>query len=267
MKEYSEALIRKLEEKNTELEQAQEEIKKANQDLERRVRERTAELLDANVELEAFSRSVAHDLRNPLAVILGFASLLESTCGHKLDEAEAKYLRKIAESSSRMEALIVDLLKLSQGTRAEIHAGPVDVSALVEEILHKLQEASAKRTVEAVVAPDVVAKADAQLLQIALENLLGNAWKFTGREERARIEFGLQRNGSEQVYFVRDNGVGFDMAGAEKLFGTFQRFHSSAEFPGTGIGLTTVHRIIRRHGGRIWAESAPEQGTTFYFTL
>jgi len=267
MKEYSEALIRKLEEKNKELEQAKAEILNANEGLEQRVLERTAELEDTNTELEAFSRSVAHDLRNPLSVILGFARLLEDTCGHKLGEREMKYLRKITESSARMEALIVDLLKLSQGTRAEMHRGPVDVSQLVREVLHKIQETPPARTVEVIVAPGVTAGADAPLLRIALENLLGNAWKFTGKVERARIEFGVQRNGAEPVYFVRDNGAGFDMADAGKLFGAFQRLHASSEFPGTGIGLATVHRIVRRHGGRVWTESAPGQGTTFYFTL
>ena len=267
MKEYSEALIRKLEDKNEELTQARQEIAKINEELENRVRERTAELEVANTELEAFSRSVAHDLRNPLAVILGFASLLESTCGRKLDETEMKCVRRIVESSSRMEALISDLLKLSHGTHAEIHRHPVDLGRLAHDIIHKLQEAEPGRSLEITVAPDAVANADAQLLHIALENLLGNAWKFTGRVAPARIEFGVQRNGAAPAYFVRDNGAGFDMAGAEKLFRPFQRLHSSADFTGTGIGLTTVHRSIRRHGGCSWAESAPEQGTTGYFTL
>jgi signal transduction histidine kinase len=267
MKEYSEALIRKLEEKNKELERAKAEITKANEDLERHVHERTAELEDANTELEAFSRSVAHDLRNPLSIILGFAHLLERNCGYKLDEAEAKFLRKITESSSRMEALIVDLLKLSQGKRAEMRRGPVDVSVIAHEILQKLQEISPGRTVQVVIAPDVVVDADAPLVRIALENLLGNAWKFTGKKKDARIEFGVERHDVQPFCFVRDNGAGFDMARAEKLFGAFQRLHSLDEFPGTGIGLTTVQRIIRRHGGRIWADSAVGKGTTFYFTL
>jgi signal transduction histidine kinase len=267
MKEYSEALIRKLEDKNEELTQARQEIAKINEELENRVCERTAQLEETNTELEAFSRSVAHDLRNPLSVILGFARLLERECGGKLAEGETKFLRKIADSAARMEALIVDLLKLSQGTRAALHRGRVDLSELARDIVHKLEEVSPLRRVEAVIAPGVIADADASLLRIALENLLGNAWKFTGKTERARIEFGVQRNGAETVCFVRDNGAGFDMAGAEKLFGAFQRLHSSAEFPGTGIGLTTVHRIIRRHGGRVWTESAPGQGATFYFTL
>ena len=286
MKEYSEALIRKLEDKNRELEEARELVARANEDLERRVHERTAELEDANTELEAFSRSVAHDLRNPLAVILGFASMLQSACERKLDEMEMKCVRKIVESSGRMEALITDLLKLSHGTHAEIHLHPVDLGRLARDIIHKLQEAEPGRSVEVTVAPEAVANADAQLLHIALENLLGNAWKFTGKKERARIEFGVMEKSSDgpvastrnssarspepsniSVFFVRDNGAGFDMAAAEKLFRPFQRLHPSADFTGTGIGLTTVHRIVRRHGGRIWAESAPEQGTTFYFTL
>jgi len=267
MKEYSEALIRKLEDKNKDLERAKEEITKANEELERRVRERTAELEDANVELEAFSRSVAHDLRNPLSVILGFARLLESVCDHKLTDEEKKYVQKIAASAGRMEALIVDLLKLSQGTHAEIHRRPVNASVIAREIVHKLQETSPERTVHVAIARDVVVDADAQLLWIALENLLANAWKFTCKKEDPRIEFGVECRDSQPVCFVRDNGAGFDMARADRLFSAFQRLHANDEFPGTGIGLTTVHRIIRRHGGRVWPESAVGKGTTFHFTL
>jgi len=159
--------------------------------------------------------------------------------------------------------LVVD----DQGTHAEIRGERIDLSSVAREIRHKLQEVSPERTVEVAIAPDAIADADAQLRRIALENLLGNAWKFTCKKQNARIEFGVQQCGVESVYFVRDNGAGFDMADAEKLLGAFQRLHSSADFPGSGIGLTTVQRIIRRHGGRVRVDSAVGRGTTFYFTL
>jgi signal transduction histidine kinase len=267
MKQYSEALIRKLEEKNAELEKNREEIINANRELERRVHERTVELEEANLELETFGRSVAHDLRNPLSAILAYTELLEGTCSHKFDDGEKKYLGTIAESAGRMEALIVDLLNLSLGTRAPLNRTRVDLSAMASEVLNKLQEGSPGRSVELVIAPHMMVNADAHLLRIAVENLLENAWKFTGKKQQARIEFGAEPHEGRTRCFVRDNGAGFDMAHAEKLFGAFQRLHTNADFPGTGIGLTTVQRIIRRHGGRIWAESVKDQGTTFSFTL
>jgi two-component system, sensor histidine kinase and response regulator len=267
MKEYNEALIRKLREKNIELEQTQGEITRANHQLELRVQERTEELEEANLELETFGRAAAHDLRNPLTTILAFTELLQGTCSDKLDENEKQYLQAIADSAGRMGDLILDLLNLSLGTGSPLNRTRVDLSALAGEVFRKLQAASPGRIVELIIAPHVIVDADPHLLQIAVENLLGNAWKFSGKKQQARIEFGAEPHDGRTRCFVRDNGAGFDMAQAERLFGAFQRLHTSADFPGTGIGLTTVQRIIRRHGGRIWAESAKDQGTTFFFIL
>jgi two-component system sensor histidine kinase/response regulator len=274
MQEYSQALIRKLEERNQELSRAKEEITRANEDLERRVRERTAELEAANLrleetnsELEAFSRSVAHDLRNPITTIIGFSEMLELRFGGRLPDDAKSFVQQILKSSNRMASLITDLLKLSRGARAPLERGPVDLSALAREVIECLEEDSPSRVVEVLITPGINAEADATLLRIVLENLFANAWKFTGGREKGRIEFGREIRGDSEIYFIRDNGAGFDMKNASRLFGTFERLHSAQEFPGTGIGLTTVKRIISRHGGRVWAESARDQGATFFFTL
>jgi light-regulated signal transduction histidine kinase (bacteriophytochrome) len=221
----------------------------------------------ANQELEAFSYSVAHDLRAPLRGIDGFSQALLEDYGDMLDDEGKQHLRFVRESAQQMAQLIDDLLALSRVTRGELLREPVDLSGLVRAALAQAQKTHPDRCVETVVADGLTAEGDARLLKAALDNLLGNAWKFTSRRAQARIEVGAAVKDGERVFFVRDDGVGFDMAHAAKLFGVFERLHSSAEFEGTGIGLATVQRIVRRHGGRIWAESQPGRGATFYFTL
>ncbi|MFN6463968.1 MAG: sensor histidine kinase [Nostoc sp. DedVER02] len=246
---------------------AESEILRLNVQLEQRVAERTAQLEATNKEMEAFSYSVSHDLRAPLRSIDGFSQALLEDYVDKLDAVGQNYLQRVRAATQRMAQLIDDLLNLSRLTRSEMRYEKVDLSALVEAIATELHKTEPERQVEFAIAPGLVANGDAHLLRIVLENLLGNAWKFTGKHERARIEFGLLQQDDTLVYFVRDDGTGFDMAYVEKLFGAFQRLHAMTEFEGTGIGLATVQRIIHRHGGRVWAESAVEQGATFYFTL
>ena len=220
-----------------------------------------------NRELEAFSYSVAHDLRAPLRSIDGFSLALLEDCADVLDEAGKQHLRFVREAAQDMAALIDGLLSLSRVTRSELRRETVDLAELARNILAQLRRAAPGRNVETVIADDLLAEGDARLLRGLLENLLGNAWKFTGKQGAARIEVGLTDAGGERAYFVRDNGAGFDMAYAAKLFGAFQRLHSASEFEGTGIGLATVQRIVHRHGGRVWAESAVGRGATFFFTL
>ena len=251
----------------TECKRAEAEIKQLNKDLERRVKERTAELASANKELEAFSYSVSHDLRAPLRGIDGFSQALLEDYSNKMDEDGKDSLQRIRRASQRMGHLIDDLLKLSRLTRDEMRRRPVDLSSMAKDVAQNLQNSNANRDVEFDIAQELVAEADERLVRVALENLLGNAWKFTEKQTRARIEFGSTKDSGEQICFVRDNGVGFDMAYANKLFGAFQRLHDKAEFEGTGIGLATVQRVVSRHGGRIWAEAAVGKGATFYFTL
>jgi light-regulated signal transduction histidine kinase (bacteriophytochrome) len=220
----------------------------------------------ANRELESFSYSVAHDLRAPLRSIDGFSDALLEDCAEQLDERGRKYLTHIRAAAHRMSQLIDDLLALSRLTRAEVNRTRVDLTALATAVVEQLRLADS-RPVECIVQPDVWAVGDSRLLRTAFENLLGNAWKFTRKRAGARIEFGAQIDQRPIVYFVRDNGAGFEMNYAAKLFGAFQRLHSFEEFEGRGIGLATVQRIVRRHAGRIWAEGAVNRGATFYFTL
>lgn len=247
------------------LERAQQEIRQLNDSLEQRVRERTAELVASNHELEAFSYSVSHDLRAPLRGIDGFAHILAEDYGDRLDEAGRSHIQRIRQASQRLSQTIDDILELSRITRLPINRREVDVSALVHSIVLELDPAA--RSHEVVVAESVTVQADPNLLRIVLENLLHNAAKFSARAEHPRIEFGVSDRAGERCYFVRDNGAGFDPAFADKLFQPFQRLHKPEEFAGTGIGLATVKRIVERHGGRIWAESRPGQGATFWFTL
>jgi signal transduction histidine kinase len=251
----------------TERVQAEDKVRRLNEELEQRVIERTAELRAANKELEGFAYSVAHELRSPLRSMDGFSLALLEDYGDRLDADGQNCIQRVRAASQRMAQLVDDLLYLSRVTRREVRRERVDLSALVQTITAELQETQPERQVEFVIAEGVVAKGDTHLLRVVMESLLDNAWKFTSKHPRARIEFGVTKHDGEVVYFVRDDGVGFDMAYAEKLFGTFQRLHAMTEFEGTGVGLATVQRIVDRHGGRVWAEGALEQGATLYFTL
>ncbi|MFL6619636.1 MAG: GAF domain-containing protein [Povalibacter sp.] len=235
--------------------------------LEARVRRRTQELEHSNRELEAFSYSVSHDLRGPLRAISGFAGLLRERHYEHLDDESRRYMDRIEAGTLRMSSLIDDLLELGRVTRMELRREPVDLSTLAQAVALRMQERSPGREGEFAIQPGLRAIGDARLLEIVLENLFDNAWKFTAARTAARIDFGLRDLGQEQAFFVQDNGVGFDPRYATNLFGVFQRLHSNADFPGTGVGLATVQRIVQRHGGRIWADAEVEQGAAFYFTI
>jgi PAS domain S-box-containing protein len=236
-------------------------------ELEERIRERTAQLEAANKELEAFSYSVSHDLRAPLRAIDGYSQVLLEDYESVLDDMGKAYLQYVRQSSHHMSELINDLLRLSRIMRSELNRKPVDLSAMATEIADDLQKVSPDRQVQFIISPEMIVEADENLIQIAIQNLLNNAWKFTSRHPTARIEVGTIEQDGERVYFVSDDGAGFNMAYSEKLFAPFQRLHGAHEFEGTGIGLATVQRIIKRHNGRVWGEGAVEEGAKFYFTL
>ena len=246
---------------------AENELQMANAELERHVSERTAELEAVNKELEAFSYSVSHDLRAPLRAINGFSQALLEDCHEQLNKVGQEHIDRIRNASQRMEQLIQDTLNLAYITRNKMRQRQVNLSTMAEEVAEELKKTNPRRKVEFVIQPNMEVKGDAGLLRIFLDNLLGNAWKFSGKKPHAKIEFGVQQSNAKKTYFVRDNGAGFDIAYADKLFDPFQRQHTKQEFKGTGIGLATAQRIIHRHGGKIWAEAAPDKGATFYFTL
>lgn len=245
-----------------EREDAEEEVVKLNKELERRI----SELEELNEDLESFSYSVSHDLRSPLLVIQGFSHLLAEDYGEALGSKGTDFLQRIVECSKRMSQIIDSLLTLSQVAREEIQHEELDLSEMASTVAFELSKRTPKNHVEVVIEKGVKARGDARLLRIVMENLLGNAWKYTSKQPNPRIEFGmLKEKGESIIYYVRDNGVGFDMAYKDKLFMPFERLHSRDEYPGTGVGLATVKRIVHRHGGKVWAESGVGNGAVFYF--
>src|SRR5216110_3243765 len=256
LRESKEGLEQRVAERTHELEERNEAL-----------RHNSAQLLAANTELDAFAYSVSHDLRAPLRSIDGFSQVLLEDYAAQLDEAGRESLHRVRAASQRMGTLIDDLLKLARVTRAEMRTEDVDLSGMARDIASELQRAAPERQVEFAIAAGLKARGDARLLRVALDNLLRNSWKYTAKRPGARVEFASVDANGGKAFAIRDNGAGFDMKYADKLFGVFQRLHSAAEFEGTGVGLATVRRIINRHGGRIWAEGAVDQGATFYFTL
>jgi hypothetical protein len=244
-----------------------EKIRQMNSELERRVSERTAELQYANKEMEAFCYSISHDLRAPLRSIRGYSEIILQEYGEKVEGRGAEYLKRACESAGHMNQLLDDLLRLSVISRGDLKREETDLKEMAEQIVVELKAAEPQRKVKFKIARGLTARGDERLLRIALGNLLSNAWKFTGKKADAVIEFGSTKQNGERVFYVRDNGEGFEMEWKHRLFGVFERLHPGKDFPGTGIGLAIVQRIIQRHGGRIWAEGKRNEGATFYFTM
>ncbi len=251
-----------------EAQRAQEELNQLNADLERHVAERTQQLQDANKQLESFSYSVAHDLKAPLRAIGGFSKILMEDCPSQLDEEAQRYLQSIVGGAQRMGKLIEDLLAFSRQGRKEMTPSDIDMDELAKSVFEELRSATPERKLECRLQPLSPARGDRAMIRQVWVNLLSNAIKFTGPKDIASIEVGCSPNGADQnTYYVKDNGAGFDMEYAGKLFGVFQRLHSGQEFEGTGVGLAIVQRVVQRHGGRVWAEGKVNQGATFHFTL
>jgi light-regulated signal transduction histidine kinase (bacteriophytochrome) len=253
-------MLREIQHRDTALQEAHDE-------LEQRVSERTRDLESSNRELEAFSYSVSHDLRAPLEAINGYSYVLMKTQADKLDTNGKQSLQSIRAAAKRMAELIDDLLNLSRVTTSTLRREKIDLSTYARTIMEDLCRSDPGRKVEFAAPAAAEVYADARLLRIVMENLLRNAWKYTSQHEHARIEFGLSSTNGRAAFFIKDDGSGFDQRSADRLFQPFQRLHSAAEFPGNGIGLATVRRIIQKHGGEVWAEGAVEKGATFYFTL
>jgi PAS domain S-box-containing protein len=251
----------------TEARRAAEQVRQLNETLEEKVRTRTAELEAANEELESFSYSVSHDLQAPLRAIAGYSGIVRTEHAALVPGEARALIGRIEAAAKRMSELIEDLLSLARVSRQEIRKTRVDLSRLAREIGGDLAEAHPGRAVDLRITPGLHAYADPLLLRIVLQNLLANAWKYTSKRAQARVEFGVEMRDGERVYYVRDNGAGFDMQHSAGLFKPFQRLHTDREYEGTGIGLATVERIIRRHSGRIWADAAPDGGATFSFVL
>lgn len=249
-----------------EIQQRDTALQRAHNELEQRVSDRTRELVSANRELEAFSYSVSHDLRGPLDALNGFSYMLLKNAG-SVDANGKESLEGIRAAAKRMSELIEDLLNLSRVTSSTTHYENIDLSTFARSIMEELCREAPDRKVEFVAPTSVEAYADARLLRIVMDNLLRNAWKYTSHHDHARIEFGRENKDDRMVYFIKDDGSGFDPRYADRLFQPFQRLHSTAEFPGNGIGLATVRRIVQKHGGEVWAEALVEEGATFYFTL
>jgi PAS domain S-box-containing protein len=251
----------------TDRKRAEEQVRQLNAQLELRVRERTAELEASTRELDAFAYSVSHDLRAPLRALNGFSQALLEDLGGDIDPTGQDYLRRIRGATDRMGVLIDDLLELSRATRAELHRQPVDLSSLASKIIGELLQIDTKRQLEVIIHDGLTCMGDPDLLMLVMQNLLSNAFKFTSKRFEPRIEVGAVEGTPAPTFYVKDNGAGFDMAYADKLFDPFQRLHTAADFSGSGVGMAIVARIIARHGGHIWAEGEPNRGATFYFTV
>jgi len=244
-----------------------EKLKKHHDHMEEQINERTIALENSNKELESYSYSIAHDLRAPLRSIVGFSQIVLEDAGDKLDSADQGHLQRIVKSATHMSQLIDDILELSRMSRSHMQFNKVNLSTICEELSETFNVSNTERMVEWRIQPDLIANGDHRLLYLVMNNLLGNAWKFTQKESQALIEFGLMQEAGENIYYVRDNGAGFDMEFADKLFGLFQRLHRADEYEGTGVGLATVQRIINRHKGWVRAEGEKGKGATFYFSI